>query len=116
MIRSTTIYATLLLCILTMHTVTHSLILPGFEFSQLQSSISEHNDPIGAITSDDRSELISEGDYKPPKHSFIDYSTFLSPDHLLHAYKPSVSRLLRHEPFQAPPQVFLEIDVPPDHV
>ena len=99
-----------------MHTATHSLLLPGFQFAQLQSSLSEHTDPIGTITSTDSQELSSDGDYKPPKHSFIDYSTFLGPHCLLHAYSPSVSKLLPHEPFQAPPQVFLEIEVPPDHV
>jgi len=115
MIRSKTIYATLLLCVLTMHTVTHSLILPGFHFSALQTSLAEQSDTVGSITSGDSLEAPSDGDYKPPKQSFIDYSAFLAPDYLVHAYSPNVSRLLPHEPFLAPPQVFLEIDVPPDH-
>jgi len=116
MIRSTTMYAFLLLCVLATHTFTHSFILPGCQISQLQSSLSEHGDPVGTISSFDSYELASGGDCKPPKQSFIDYSTFLAPNYLALVYSPSVSALLPHEPFQAPAQVYLEIDVPPDHV
>ena len=112
------IYSVLLLCVLTLHIVSHSLILPGHQFNHFQSTMSEQINGTDSLTSDDSyglSELSIDGDWKPPKHSFIDYSTFLSPTCVLHAYNPYVASLPAYEPYQAQPRVFLEIVVPPDH-
>lgn len=110
-----TLYAAFLLCVVIMHTMSNSLLLPGVEFKNLQTSLSEQMDPVGSITSYDSPDFGADGDYKPPKHSFIDYSAFLSPQFPLHSYLPIISTLTPHERLQAPPEVFLEIDVPPDH-
>ena len=110
-----TLYAFFLLCVLIMHTLSNSLVVPGVEFKNFQTSISEHTDPVGCITSYDSPDFDGEGDYKPPKHSFTDYSTFLSPVYPSHLYLPTVSSLTPHERLETPPEVFLEIDVPPDH-
>lgn len=108
-------YAVLLLCMLILHTLGHSLILPGVEFKQFQTAVSEHVNGTDSLTADDGLELSSDGDWKPPKHSFLDYSTFLSPSCLMHAYTPVVTPLLPYERYQAQPKVYLEIVVPPDH-
>ncbi|MHB8121174.1 MAG: hypothetical protein ACYDG4_03380 [Desulfuromonadaceae bacterium] len=63
---------------------------------------------------DDGDNQTQDGDCKPPKHSFIDYSTYFSPKSFIPAYNPIVSAFLPHEPFRAHPQVYLEINVPPD--
>lgn len=110
-----TLYAAFLLCVLVMHTMSHSLIVQGVEFQNLQTTLSEQMDPVGSITSYDTPDIGTDSDYKPPKHSFTDYSTFLSPRYPFHAYHPTISRLTPHERLQTPPEVFLEIDVPPDH-
>ena len=107
------IYSVLLLCVLSLHIVSHSLILPGYEFNHFQTTMSEQVNGTDSLTSDDSYSL--SGDWKPPKHSFIDYSTFLSPNILLHSYVPFLSSLLAYERYQAQPLVFLEIVVPPDH-
>lgn len=107
------IYSVLLLCVLSLHILSHSLILPGCQFSHFQTAMSEQVNGTDSLTSDDSYSL--SGDWKPPKHSFIDYSTFLSPNILLHSYVPFLSSLLAYERYQAQPLVFLEIVVPPDH-
>lgn len=110
------IYAVLLLCILSLHTLSNSLILPGYEFHGFQAAMSEQVNGTDSLTADDSYELSSDGDWKPPKHSFIDYSTFLSPTLAYHRYVPHFSKLLAYQRYQAQPQVFLDIVVPPDHV
>ena len=110
-----TLYASFLLCVLIMHTVSNSFFVPGVEFQDFQTSISEHTDPVGSVTSYDNPDIDASDDYKPPKQSFTDYSTFLSPIYPSHSYAPTVSGLTPHERVQTPPEVFLEIDVPPDH-
>ncbi len=112
------IYSVLLLCVLSLHIVSHSLILPGYEFNHFQTTMSEQVNGTDSLTSDDSyelSELSSDGDWKPPKHSFIDYSTFLSPTYARHAYAPYISGFGGYQRYQAQPRVFLEIVVPPDH-
>lgn len=109
------IYAVLLLCILTLHTLSNSLILPGYQFNHFQSAMSEQANGTDSLTADDSYESSSNAGWKPPKHSFIDYSTFLSPTLVLHSYLPHYSKLLAYERYQTQPRVYLEIVVPPDH-
>lgn len=112
-IRPTNISSTLLLFVLTLHMLTYSLVLPTFELNSLQDALSEQVVCTSSLATISSGEQPLEDDFKPPKHSYIDYSAFLAPNFILNAYNPSVSRLLFYEPFQAPPQVFLEIVVPP---
>ena len=103
-------YSTLLLLMLTLHILMHSLVLPGFELPESQ----ERGACEASYMNEDDDNQAREGDCKPPKHSFIDYSTFFSPKSFLPAYTPSVTAFLPHEPFRVPPLVYLEINVPPD--
>ena len=112
--RLTPIFSALLLFMLSLHTLTHSLILPGSQLTSLQNTLSAQVACTDSIAANDMDEQAREGAFKPPKHSFIDYSTYLSPNFLLPGYHPRVSRLLVHEPFQRQPKVYLEIVVPPD--
>jgi len=109
--RPTTRFSALLLLILTVHIVAHSLLLPKRDLNSLQEQAVCTASFTAATDGDGETHL---GDFKPPKHSFIDYSTFFCPNNFIPAYNPAVSRLLSHEPFQAVPQVYLEINVPPD--
>lgn len=111
--RPTTRFSALLLLVLTVHVFAHSLLMPKHELSSLQ----EQTACTASLTTDNDNGDDGEtrlGDFKPPKHSFIDYSTFFAPNNLLPAYNPVVSRLLPHEPFQTLQKVYLEISVPPD--
>lgn len=111
--RATTRFSALLLLVLTVYIVAHSLILPKHELSSLQ----EQTICTASLEIDNGSDLDTDlGDCKPPKHSFIDYSNFFSPDRILPAYNPEISRLLVYEPFQALPAIYLEINVPPDNL
>ena len=109
-IRPTIRFSAFLLFVLTLHALAHSLVLPKFELTSLQKMVV----CTASLTANDSDEQTHMGDCKPPKHSFIDYSAFLFPNYLIPAYNPSVSKLLTHEPFQTPPQVYREIIVPPD--
>lgn len=110
--RPTIRFSALLLLVLTVHVFAHSLLIPKHALSSLQQetvcTVSFDTDNGGDVEK-------RLGDFKPPKHSFIDYSTFFAPNNLL-AYNPIVSRLRPHEPFQAPQNVYLEIKVPPDNL
>lgn len=103
-------FSTLLLLVLTLHTLTHSFIFPSLELTALQ----EQTACTQFLTADDSNELADEDDCKLPKNSFVDYSTFLSPKHLVPVYNPSISDHELHDPLQTPPQVYLELVVPPD--
>jgi hypothetical protein len=85
--------------------------MPKHELSSLQDKTACTASLTTAIDGDGEANL---GDFKPPKHSFIDYSTFFAPNNLLPAYTPVVSRLLPREPFITLQKVYLEISVPPD--
>ena len=111
--RATTRFSALLLLVLTVYIVAHSLLLPKHELSSLQEQVVCMTSLTTGIDGNGETHL---GDFKPPKHSFIDYSTFFAPNNFLPAYNPVVSRLLPHEPFQALQKVYLDISVPPDNL
>jgi len=111
--RATTRFLTLLLLVLTIQIVAHGLLLPKHAFIPLQ----EQAVCSASFATDSGDDVETRlGDFKPPKHSFIDYSTFFAPNNLLPAYNPVVSRLLPHELLQTFPNVYLEINVPPDNL
>lgn len=110
--RATTRFSALLLLVLTVHIVAQSLLVPNHELNSLQ----EQAICTASLAVDNNGDAeTGPGDCKPPKHSFIDYSSFFSPNRLLLAYNPEMSRLLVHESFQALPAIYLEITVPPDN-
>lgn len=104
---------TLLLFVLALHTLTHGLILPEVESVSLHGYSLQQAAGIDSLTAADAGEQNGQDDFKPPKNSFVDYSTFLTPGFMLPAYLPNVSKLQFRETFQAPPQVYLELVVPP---
>ncbi len=111
--RATTRFSALLLLVLTVHVVAHGLLLSKHASIPLQ----EQSVFSASLATDSGGDAETRlGDFKPPKHSFIDYSVFFAPNDLLPAYNPVVSRLLPHEPLQNLPNVYLEINVPPDNL
>ena len=96
--------------VVTLLMVTHGYFLPKAELTSIQDDYFT----TATLENDEAGNNSGEDDFKPPKHSFIDYSNFFYPNNFLPAYNPAVSRLLSHEPFQTMPQVYLEINVPPD--
>jgi len=100
----------LLLIVLTLSTLAHSLVLTKIEFtSHLEQVVCTES-----LTDNDSDEHANMDDCKPPKHSFIDYSTSLSPEYFISTYNPITTKLQMYEPTQANPKVYLEIIVPPD--
>ena len=97
---------------MTLHLFALTLVVPRHELALLQEKQSVCTSPLNADASQGQAHL---GDFKPPKHSFIDYSTFFSPRSFLPAYNPTVSALFLYEPFQALPEIYLEIYVPPNN-
>lgn len=102
----------LLLLIITLHVTGYSLMLTGQIFAPLQEQITFSSS--ASFEADDSQTGID--DFKPPKHSFIDYTTYFCPDRLVPIYQPSESLLLFSEPFRIPPQVYPEIFVPPQNI
>jgi len=109
-IRPTIKFSALLLLVLTLYTFAHSFVLSKFESTSFTKKVV----CTATLLANDTAEQTPMGDCKPPKHSFIDYSTLLSQNYLILAYNPNVSKLLTHEPLQTQLQVYLEIIVPPD--
>jgi hypothetical protein len=111
-IRSKIKYSTLLMLMLTLHILMHSLLLPRSESAAFQ----ERTACEASSMADDNDNQAREGNCKPPKHSFIDYSTYFTPKSFLPSYNPNVTVFLPHEPFREHPLVYLEINVPPDNL
>jgi hypothetical protein len=88
----------------------HSLVLPGFELTASQ----DRGACEASYMNEDDNNQTRESNCKPPKNSFIDYSTFFSPKSFLPAYTPSASAFQPHEQFRAHSPVYQEIHVPPD--
>ena len=103
----------LLLLLITLHMTVHSLVLTRLAFEPLQEEIATAH--ICSLSTEGDTTEPGPDDFKPPKHSFVDYTTFFCPDRLVPIYQPSESRLFIAEPFRAPPQVFREIFVPPQN-
>jgi hypothetical protein len=102
----------LLLLIVTLHVTGYSLMLTGQIFAPLQEQITFCSST--SFEADD--SQTGSDDFKPPKHSFIDYTSYFCPDRLVPIYRPSESRLFFSEPFRLPPQVYPEIFVPPQNI
>lgn len=103
----------LLLLIITLHVTVHSLVLTRLAFEPLQEEIATSH--ICSMSAEESDAEPGPEDFKPPKHSFVDYTTFFCPDRLVPIYQPSESRLHVAEPFRAPLHVYREIFVPPQN-
>lgn len=103
----------MLLLLITLHVTMHSLVLTRLAFEPLQEEIATSH--ICSLSTEGDAAEPGPDDFKPPKHSFVDYTTFFCPDRLVPLYQPSESRLVFAEPFRSPPQVYREIFVPPQN-
>jgi hypothetical protein len=103
-------FSALLFLLLTLHTLALTLAMPESEVASLQTEIT----CTASIVASDDFQPLDEPDFKPPKNSFIDYTTFFDPNCLIPGYAPELSELLTHEPKVTRLKVYLEIDVPPD--
>jgi len=77
-------------------------VTDGAEVAQAQGASGHAGDAAG------------QQSFKPPKHAFVDYSDFLLVSVILPPDRASVSRLLGHEVSGSPPEVYLDIFIPPD--
>lgn len=98
-----------LLVLMTLHLSVHALLHPGQVFEPLQERLSF----AFSICAEDDCADHELGDFKPPKHSFVDYTGYFCPELLLADYLPLVTDLSFYEPFRTMPQVYLDIPVPP---
>lgn len=102
-----------LLLLVSLHVAVHSLMLSRQLFEPLQEELTTSL-TCSMSAGEDETEPGS-GDFKPPKHSFIDYASYFCPERLVPIYQPAESRLIFAEPFRAPPQVYQDIFVPPQN-
>lgn len=78
------------------------LLVSGAEISQAQ---------VGSGQPVDGADLQS---FKPPKQSFVDYTDFLLTSSVLPPEAAAVPRLHSNDGSAPPPQVYLDIFIPPD--
>lgn len=109
-LRHYTKFSALLFLLLTLHTLALALAMPEPESAPLLKQMAS----TASIASNDDFQQPDEPDFKPPKNSFIDYTTFFDPNCLIPSHAPDLSELLTHEPKVTRLKVYLEIDVPPD--
>lgn len=103
----------LVLFFLVMHLAAFSMVLPRQAFVSLQEDMS----PVCSISAADEAGVPDADDFKPPKNSFVDYSTYFCPDRLLPAHLPREAVLCAVDWFRAPPSaVYFEIFVPPQNL
>jgi len=55
-------------------------------------------------------------DFKPPKHSFINYETFFGNNTLVLPYLPLIANLKYYHSLQTPPEFYPDIFVPPQNI
>jgi hypothetical protein len=103
-------FSALLFLLLTLHTLALTLAMPEPESATFQKQLA----CTASIAANDDFQQPDEPDFKPPKNSYIDYTTFFDPHCLIPGYAPDLSELLTHEPKVTRLKVYLEIDVPPD--
>lgn len=103
----------LVLLFLVMHLSVHSFMLSRQAFVSLQVEMS----PICSISAADEAGVPDTDDFKPPKNSFVDYTTYFCPDHLVPVHLPREAVLCGVDWFRAPPPaVYFEIFVPPQNL
>lgn len=56
------------------------------------------------------------GDFKPPKHSFINYETLFGNVAVALNYNPLISDLLFYQILKTSPEVYLDIFIPPQNI
>lgn len=104
-------FSALLMLVVTINVVVNSVVPTMSTLVVLQKQIVS----MTSLDAIDYDFSTGSGACKPPKHSYIDYTTFFSPKSFLPSYSPDVSKLLAYEPFLAKSQVYFEIFVPPDN-
>jgi hypothetical protein len=98
---------------LVMHLSVHSSMLSRQAFVSMQEEMS----PICFIGAADEAGVPHADDFKPPKHSFVDYTTYFCPDHLVPVHLPREAVLSIFDSFRPPPPaVYFEIFVPPQNL
>ena len=103
---------TFLLLLITLHVAVHTVIFTSQSPDPLKEQISL---ACSVIAEEDGAEQNS-GDFKPPKHSFIDYTTYFSAGSMTPAYLPHEGRFSFAAPFAIPQKVYLDIFAPPQNL
>lgn len=103
---------TFLLLLITLHVVVHTVIFTSQSPEPFKEQISL---TCSVIAEEDGAEQNS-GDFKPPKHSFIDYATYFSAGSMTPVYLPHEGRFSFAAPFVIPQKVYLDIFAPPQNL
>lgn len=109
-LQPTTRYLAALFLVLTLH----SLVLGFLEQRSTAVSVRHQVEQADSIVAGDDLEQVLQNFFKPPKHSFIDYTNFFDPRCLIPVREARSTRLVPLEPLSPWLQVYAEIIVPPD--
>lgn len=102
---------TFLLLLITLHVVVHTVIFTSQSPEPFKEQISL---TCSVIAEEDGAEQNS-GDFKPPKHSFIDYTSYFAGS-MTPAYLPHEGCFSFADPFTILPKVYLDIFAPPQNL
>lgn len=103
---------TFLLLFITLHMTVHTFTLALPLFDPLKAAVSA----ACTLSTEENDTGESCDDFKPPKHSFIDYASYFSSGTLTLAYLPHEERLSFADPFSTPPKVYFDIFTPPQNL
>ncbi|MFZ3208512.1 MAG: hypothetical protein WA140_06730 [Geobacteraceae bacterium] len=93
--------------------VSLSVVLSNFDMKELVETSQEVASHNTFFVADDNETDTGLNDFKPPKQSFTDYSSFFGSTHLLPTYLPHIAFLTFTKPYQALLAVYQDIIVPP---
>jgi hypothetical protein len=93
--------------------VSLTVALSHFDMKKLVETSKEAASHNTFFVADDNETDSGLDDFKPPKQSFTDYSSFFGSNHLQPIYLPYIAFLAFTEPFRAPLAVYRDIIVPP---
>lgn len=103
---------TFLLLLITLHVAMHTVIFS----SQLPDPLKEQMSLTCSVIAEEDGAEQNSDDFKPPKHSFIDYTTYFSAGSMTPAYLPHEGRFSFAAPFAIPQKVYLDIFAPPQNL
>lgn len=109
-LQPATKYLASLFLVLTLHSLMLGFLEPRAEVISAQHMAHEADSIVAADSYEQ--ELLNF--FKPPKNSFIDYSSFFDPRCLIPIHDASTVDLVAIEPLAPWLKVYLEIFVPPD--
>jgi hypothetical protein len=100
-----------IMLLLTLHVIADGVMTAKDSLEPLK----ERARQVATLTSDDDSDEPGLDDFKPPKHTFIDYSTYFLPHWTAPIFHPRMASLTAIDHLRLTHQFYPDVPVPPDN-